>query len=936
MKLPVLLLLVATPLGPLGAQRPPRPARRPSTPRPAVAPQAAEPPEPPSADDWAPAIAADPFPIETPFPLETPMALESSWSLAVPFPPEPALAPLGPEGSWDQAPAPVLGEALWSPSADVWAPFGTERVPAFARQAPDDSLYRMAREALNRGEYHRAAELFAQFESANPSSRYVAASMYWRAFARYRAGREDDLRTAVKVLDEQRRRFPEAGDDADVRVLFTRVMGALAARGDTDAVRRLREGADQGDGQSDQPCDREEMDVRAEALSALAGTDPGSVSGVITRVLADRDECSEPLRRRAIYLLGKTDDAAAQQALLDAAQNDPSVRVRSDAIARLAQLPGDRQVPLLTQLMAGSNDENTQLAVVDGLRRSEDPAAHRELRRIIERDDLSERVRVGALRSLVRGSWTPFAGTVTAGPQIAGPVKGRGEGPAVSADDADYLKGLYGRVQAGSIKFAIVETMARYGGDGGDAWLMTLARDPSQDTRFRSAALQPPPASRRECGRAGQALRHPHRPRAPVDHGPDPGFAVGARGNRQAARHRPPRHRSVDPPASDQRPGAEEGPPDHQAAPRAGGEVSRRPLGLLTCLLLAACAESADAQGLGRRLEGGPDGLLAVRFAARSDVCGSATLLRIGSGTWFGDSEWSYSRNSGMGGGTCDRLPAEVLMTRADGRIVAIRVGLAGASLPPGTTDLGVVPSGDAGRAFLDLAARLDGRAGREALLAAAVADSAPTWRDLLELVNNDRVSRGLRESAAGWLGRELVAAESGAAAAIGRALARVARDHDAPISVRTRAVSSLAGPLGRPPAELVTLAGSDEPAIAKAALAGLGRATTPAPEPCSAARRATPTCRPRSESRRFGRWATATPRRATSRRSGRSGRASTARPGARCSRWSPTPAAVRTPDGCWRWWTTRPSRPTTGLGPCGPPSGRAPARLRWSRGTIG
>jgi HEAT repeat protein len=467
MKPQILLLLAVSPLVPLAAQRPPRPARRPAAPRPAVAPTPA--PALPSVDVWLEPlfVTGEPLDLDVPFPMETPLA------------PEPL------DFSFDEAPLIAAGEPLSSTFESVsWGGGSADRVPAFARRAPDDSLYRMAREALNRGEYHRAAELFTQFETANPSSQYVAASMYWRAFARYRAGREDDLRAAVKVLDEQRRRFPEAGDDADVRVLFTRVMGALAARGDTDAVRRLRQGADQGD----KPCDREEIEVRAEALSALAGTDPSSVSGVVKRVLADRDECTEPLRRRAVYLLGKAGDADAADALLDAAKNDPSARVRSDAITRLGQLPGDRQVGILTQLMASSNDEDTQMAVVDGLRRSEDPAAHGELRRIIEREDLSERVRVGAIRSLARGGWTPFA--VAAGwSQNASVVTRRREAPSLADDDATYLRGLYGRVQSRSVKLGIVQVMAEYGGDAGDSWLMGLARDPSEDARLRSAAL---------------------------------------------------------------------------------------------------------------------------------------------------------------------------------------------------------------------------------------------------------------------------------------------------------------------------------------------------------------------------------------------------------------------------------------------------------------
>ena len=251
--------------------------------------------------------------------------------------------------------------------------------------------------------------------------------------------------------------------------------------------------------------------------------------------------------------------------------------------------------------------------------------------------------------------------------------------------------------------------------------------------------------------------------------------------------------------------------------------------GLVACLLLAACTEAADAQTLANRLDRGPDGKVSITYAARADVCGSATLLRIGGALWFGESQWSYTRTDGPTDGSCERRPARVLVTRSEGRVVSVRVGVDGAELPPGTTDLGPVPAADAARAFLDLATSLDGRAGREALLAAVLADSAATWRGLLVIARNPEVSRGLRESAGAWLGRELGAADAGTGSEIGRGLAAIARDPEMPLSVRTRAVSSLARAPGRPAPELVELAGSDQPALAKAALAGLGRSDDPA-----------------------------------------------------------------------------------------------------------
>src|SRR5512140_2951062 len=56
------------------------------------------------------------------------------------------------------------------------------------RDDPADSLYRVAREALNRGEYKRAADLFREVQRRYPQSQYVADAMYYQAFSLSRTG----------------------------------------------------------------------------------------------------------------------------------------------------------------------------------------------------------------------------------------------------------------------------------------------------------------------------------------------------------------------------------------------------------------------------------------------------------------------------------------------------------------------------------------------------------------------------------------------------------------------------------------------------------------------------------------------------------------------------------------------------------------------------
>jgi hypothetical protein len=244
-------------------------------------------------------------------------------------------------------------------------------------------------------------------------------------------------------------------------------------------------------------------------------------------------------------------------------------------------------------------------------------------------------------------------------------------------------------------------------------------------------------------------------------------------------------------------------------------------------IALAACLEPAGAQELRRRIESGPDGLAALQYAARGDVCGNATSLRIGLVNQFGESRWIWNRNDGWTGEPCVHAPVRALLTRTGGQISAVRVSLATAPIPAGAADLGTAPAEQAARFFLDLAARMDGRLGRDALLAAVLADSTDLGRGLLDLSTNASLSRGLRESAAGWLGRELASGYASGTAFI-QALAGLARDPDAPQSVRTRAAGALAYAGGPATATLTALARDDDAAIAKAAMAALARSADP------------------------------------------------------------------------------------------------------------
>ncbi|MFN2564608.1 MAG: HEAT repeat domain-containing protein [Gemmatimonadaceae bacterium] len=339
-------------------------------------------------------------------------------------------------------------------------PLTTRPRPAWAPQDAADSLYRVAREALNRSEYRRAAQTFRQLRERYPRSEYAGDAVYWEAFALYRIGTIDDLRNALRVLEShQQARFSKEELQADAPALAARIRGALAVRGDREAAQAIQRTA-AGNGQ---PCDQEDISVRVEALSALSQMDGESVVPILRRVLARRDECSAQLRRRALSILGRRGDTAAVTTFLSVAKSDPDPGVRAEAIGYLARQPGDRVVDALEDLLRTSTDERVQRSAVRALAQHESPRARRSLRALIERPDVREELRREAIGSFER--------------------------ERTSADDAAYIRSLYGRLESQRLKESVIHAAARLGGADNEQWLANLVKNPNESSQLRAAAL---------------------------------------------------------------------------------------------------------------------------------------------------------------------------------------------------------------------------------------------------------------------------------------------------------------------------------------------------------------------------------------------------------------------------------------------------------------
>jgi HEAT repeat protein len=323
---------------------------------------------------------------------------------------------------------------------------------------PADSLYRLARETLNRGEYRRAAQLFSDISQRYPNSVYSADARYWRAFALYRIGGMSELRDALRALQDAGPGYRQASLQADAAELTTRIRGALAVQGDQTAAAMVSRTATT----SVDPCDREDLAVRIEALNSLGQTDPQATTPILRRLLARRDDCSVGLRRAAIYLLGRRKDPEAMNLVITAARTDSDERVRVEAFRFLAAMPGDQAIAALDEIARTPGNEPLQRSAISALSRSDNPRARQSLRAIIERPDLGESVR-GAALSAIDADRT--------------------------ADNGAYIRAIFPRLETPRLKQAALRAIGRIGGTDNDKFLLSIVANQNEPVDVRGMAL---------------------------------------------------------------------------------------------------------------------------------------------------------------------------------------------------------------------------------------------------------------------------------------------------------------------------------------------------------------------------------------------------------------------------------------------------------------
>jgi HEAT repeat protein len=326
-----------------------------------------------------------------------------------------------------------------------------------------DSLYRVAQDALSRGDYRRAATLFGRVADRYPRTRNAPGALYMQAFALSRTGSTADLRSALETLEALADRYPSSdahrGDAPNLRI---RVCGELARQGDARCAQEVATAATPPQGTRSCPDPDDENDERIMALNALLNMNAESALPLLERTLDRRDECSAGLRRKAVFLVSTKGGSRAADILLRVARQDPSAAVREDAIFWLGQTRDPRVVDVLADIVERSDDNAMREKAIFSLTQTRSERGSQVLRTAAENTRLPANLRENAIFWL---------------------------GQQRSTGNMEFLRGLYGRLTDQALKEKVIFSLSQQRGLGNEEWVLAIALDERESVQMRKSAL---------------------------------------------------------------------------------------------------------------------------------------------------------------------------------------------------------------------------------------------------------------------------------------------------------------------------------------------------------------------------------------------------------------------------------------------------------------
>lgn len=336
-----------------------------------------------------------------------------------------------------------------------------------------DALYRRARSELNSRNYQQAIDYFRQLRESYAQSQYLARAYYYEAFALSRLNAEASYRQALTLLDTYRNQYSQNWT-SNYASLYTQLQGRLARLGDTDAAAALAQRA----APLEKPLDSarllalalrggmqrgrqsDEDDDRMQALNALAQMRWESALPILRDVMANKDSSRVKLRRRALMIVAQKRGEGREDILIDAAQNDPDLTVREQAVQWLSAVRTDRAIAALDSILQFAAEESLQEKAILALSQHRGAEAGEILQRYAQRSDISQNMRLRAIQWLGQ-----------------------------RRDAGEFLRNLYAQSDDRDVKERLIMALWQQRDEENSQFLLDIAMDEAEDMRLRSRAL---------------------------------------------------------------------------------------------------------------------------------------------------------------------------------------------------------------------------------------------------------------------------------------------------------------------------------------------------------------------------------------------------------------------------------------------------------------
>ncbi|MGZ8455859.1 MAG: HEAT repeat domain-containing protein [Gemmatirosa sp.] len=328
----------------------------------------------------------------------------------------------------------------------------------------DENCARIVRQRADSGGFVGAVSAAVDVAVASAAeamaSPAVARAMGEAQAAAVQAGREG-ARAAAQAMEspEVQRASADAGREAARAAQDGMRAGAEAMRDVASSMGGMGSLSGTNRARRNPNCRDADDDERVIAINALQQMDAERAMPILRKVLARREECSETLRRRAVFLVAQKKSPESAELLVTAARTDPNAEVREEAVHWLSRVGGDRAIDFLRDVARSDTSVTLRKRAVYALSQSKEARARETLRTLASTSGTTPEVRSEAIYWIGRGD----------------------------AADVQWLRQLFPSLESRELKERALSTLSRQKDIA--PFMMDVARDTREPIEVRKSAL---------------------------------------------------------------------------------------------------------------------------------------------------------------------------------------------------------------------------------------------------------------------------------------------------------------------------------------------------------------------------------------------------------------------------------------------------------------